>query len=210
MKIIYDFGAHNGNDIPYYLTKADKVVAVEANPELANKLRERFKDDPRVVIIECAIVADDQKVVVFYIHNDDVRSGVDPKEDLDNYKMVKIPAQNAAEIIKTHGNPYFIKIDVEFIDHFILECLLKNNIKPPYISVEMHNIDVFCLLVSLGKYNKFKLVEGEKVPTEYPAFEAHSAGPFGEDVNGEWLDRNQFFELISKTGLGWRDIHASL
>jgi hypothetical protein len=32
MKIIYDLGANNGDDIPYYLLKADTVVAVEANP----------------------------------------------------------------------------------------------------------------------------------------------------------------------------------
>jgi len=36
-RIIYDFGANTGNDIPYYLKKADVVVAVEANPRFASQ-----------------------------------------------------------------------------------------------------------------------------------------------------------------------------
>ena len=56
MKIIYDFGAHNGNDIPYYLTKADKVVAVEANPGLAAQIKERFKDEPKVVVEDLSLI----------------------------------------------------------------------------------------------------------------------------------------------------------
>ena len=31
-EIIYDFGSNNGCNLAYYLKKADKVVAVEANP----------------------------------------------------------------------------------------------------------------------------------------------------------------------------------
>ena len=32
-KIIYDFGASDGKNIPYYLLKSDLIVAVEANPK---------------------------------------------------------------------------------------------------------------------------------------------------------------------------------
>lgn len=41
-KIIYDLGANNGDEIPYYLKKADTVVAVEANPVLCDQIRDRF------------------------------------------------------------------------------------------------------------------------------------------------------------------------
>ena len=41
-KIIYDFGANNGDDIPYYLMKADEVIAVEANPKLCDVIKNRF------------------------------------------------------------------------------------------------------------------------------------------------------------------------
>ena len=42
MIVIYDFGANNGDDLPYYLLSADKVVAVEANPELCSLMQKRF------------------------------------------------------------------------------------------------------------------------------------------------------------------------
>jgi hypothetical protein len=35
-KVIHDIGANNGDDIPYYLKKADIVVAVEADPVLCD------------------------------------------------------------------------------------------------------------------------------------------------------------------------------
>jgi hypothetical protein len=40
-------------------------------------------------------------------------------------------------------------------------------------------------------------------------FPEHSAGPFGEDIAGRWMTRNNFFRLLSTVGLGWKDIHAS-
>ena len=131
MKIIYDFGAHNGNDITYYLTKADKVIAVEANPELAQKIKQKFRNDPRVIVEECALVITRQEKVNFYVHKDDTRSGLDPKEDLSNYEIKELPTKNVIDLIMEHGKPHFIKIDIEYFDHIILEYLLENNIKPP-------------------------------------------------------------------------------
>ena len=43
-KVIYDFGANNGVDIPYYLLKADLVIAVEANPKLCAQIQDRFSN----------------------------------------------------------------------------------------------------------------------------------------------------------------------
>jgi FkbM family methyltransferase len=40
--LIYDLGAHNGQDSDFYLKKGFNVVAVEANPALCDSLRRRF------------------------------------------------------------------------------------------------------------------------------------------------------------------------
>lgn len=32
MRIVYDFGANLGDNIPYHLFKSEKVIVVEANP----------------------------------------------------------------------------------------------------------------------------------------------------------------------------------
>ena len=41
-KIIYDFGANNGDNIQYYLLKSDLLVAIEANPELCDFIRKKI------------------------------------------------------------------------------------------------------------------------------------------------------------------------
>ena len=43
MKLIFDVGAHKGEDTTFYLKKGFKVIAVEANPALAQGLRDRFQ-----------------------------------------------------------------------------------------------------------------------------------------------------------------------
>jgi hypothetical protein len=57
-KLIYDFG----DDIDYYLNKADKVVAVEANPLLCKQIEERFRKkigDGRLFIENCVVTSGD-------------------------------------------------------------------------------------------------------------------------------------------------------
>ena len=45
MKLIFDIGSNNGDDILYYLHKADLVVAVEANPKLCKLISKRFNKE---------------------------------------------------------------------------------------------------------------------------------------------------------------------
>jgi hypothetical protein len=35
-----------------------------------------------------------------------------------------------------------------------------------------------------------------------------SAGPFGEDIPGEWVSADAIFVHLKRYGLGWKDIHA--
>ena len=68
---IYDFGMNNGDDADYYLLKTDKVVGVEANPELCVQVERRFAReiaDGRLVVLNCALSTGDPGPVDFYIH----------------------------------------------------------------------------------------------------------------------------------------------
>ena len=56
--LIYDVGMHEGKDTEFYLRKGFRVVAIEANPELADKVRNRLSADVesgRLTILELAI-----------------------------------------------------------------------------------------------------------------------------------------------------------
>ena len=44
-RLVYDVGVHRGDDTAYYLHKGFRVVGVEANPAMADHLRNRFKSE---------------------------------------------------------------------------------------------------------------------------------------------------------------------
>lgn len=228
-RIIYDFGANNGDDVAYYLLKADVVVAVEANPALTDQIRSRFAAEisqGRLFVENCVLtVGPSSEGVPFYVHkhNHVLSQFPAPQSQLaPQFERIELPSRNAISLLEQYGSPYYVKLDLEHYDHIVLEYLFANGIFPPYISAETHTIEVFSLMVAAGKYESFKLVDGRSVPAKYKnhtvrtpggdltySFPEHSAGPFGEDISGPWMTRNNFFRLLSFSGLGWKDIHAS-
>lgn len=228
-KVIYDFGANNGDDIPYYLKKADLVVAVEANPTLCLQIEERFTHEiaeGRLRVENCVVTgADRDAEVYFYLHKRHHVLGQFPEPDksvISDYTQVSLPAKTVMQILGEHGAPYYIKIDIEHYEEVILKELFLHGVKPPYLSAESHSIRVFALLAGLGEYGAFKLVEGATVAKKYKnhpihldggpetySFPAHSAGPFGEDIDGDWMNADDLFEVLADKKMGWRDIHAT-
>ncbi len=228
-KIIYDVGSNNGDDLPYYLQKADIVVAVEADPALAGQIAHRFSSEVangRLRLENCvATVNSGGGYVPFYIHRGHhVLSQFDrPVEtDIQMFNEVNLPSKRLVDLISNYGAPYYIKIDVEGYDYRLLMDLFANTIFPPYISAESHSVDVFAALVAAGGYKALKLVDGPSIQEVYRdhtirtdrgdlkySFPDHSAGPFGEDVLGVWESPNSFLHTLARAGLGWKDIHAS-
>lgn len=227
--IIYDFGANNGDDIPYYLKKADLVVAVEANPSLCQVIGERFAGEiaaGRLRVENCVLVSPGSpQEVHFYLHKRRHVLGQFPEPDpsvAHDYTRILLPSQSAVEVIRKHGDPYYIKIDIEGCEEAILTDLFHGGIRPPFISAESHSIVAFASLVSLGRYRAFKLVDGASVAKKYRnhpiavngaselySFPPHSAGPFGGDIAGGWMNADDMFALLAAEGLGWKDIHAT-
>lgn len=219
-KIAYDFGANNGDNIPYYLLKFEKVVAIEANPELTKLICDRFKEEilqGRVFVENCAVSLNND-IVKFYIHkNNHVLSQIYVPENLDDFNIIEIESKTPSSIIKKYGDPEYIKIDIEFADKDIIYDLFINNIYPNYISAEVQDISVFSLLTSSDKYKKFKLLDGSTISSRYSnitvnnqsySFPHHSAGPMFEDINSKEMDKTQLFYKLASEKIGWKDIHA--
>ncbi|NQV24673.1 MAG: hypothetical protein HQ518_09920 [Rhodopirellula sp.] len=229
--IIYDFGANNGDDIPYYLMKADLVVAVEANPILCDVIQTRFAleiRDGKLALEGCVVTSDECfSGVSFFIHKTKHVLSQFPRpheEQIGEFEEVHLPLRSIMSIILQYGSPYYIKLDIEHYDAELLKALFRNNVFPLYISAESHHIDVFCRLVSEGNYNAFKLLVGPSVSAKYVnveiankhgessvrySFPDHSAGPFGNDIKGPWMNADAFSRLLVLEGMGWKDIHAS-
>lgn len=230
--LIFDVGSNNGDDIPYYLLKATQVVAVEANPALCEKIRLRFAEqirDGRLIVENAALIASDEPEVDFYLHKrHHVLSSLVKDQPVDStdslFTKIKVRATNIRTLVAKYGQPFYVKVDVEGYDDVILQSFASAGIKPPYISAESHKIGVFAILSEVLSYQSFKLVDGRSVGTVYRralfrspvldktvaySFPSHSAGPFGNDIFGEWMDKATLLKCLALQGLGWRDIHAS-
>jgi len=227
--VIYDLGANNGDDVAYYLKKADVVVAVEANPQLCALIRSRFAAEISAgrLFVENAVltVEPQQTSAVFHLHRTNhVLSQFPPPPPARAhlYKAVTLPTLSVAELLRRHGTPHYAKVDLENYDAQVLRTLFAAGVFPDYLSAEAHRIDVFQLMVTEGGYKAFKLVDGKTVADRYGAhfiltsygrelhaFPHHSAGPYGNDIPGIWMTAEYFLRLLQVVGLGWKDIHAS-
>ncbi|WP_395624161.1 FkbM family methyltransferase [Sphingomonas daechungensis] len=226
--VIYDFGMNNGDDVEYYLLKADKVVGVEANPALCKAVEERFAQEiaaGRLVILNVALSTEDSgRSLDFYIHRTNhvlSQLAAPGLENAEEFERVEVLCRRPSEVIRDHGAPRYVKVDLEGMDGAVLREIFRAGIHPPEISAESHSVDVYAALVDAG-YKAFSLVDGWSVAEKYRDafietsngrqafhFKAHSAGPFGADVRSEWQDPETFFYTLASAGLGWKDIHAS-
>jgi FkbM family methyltransferase len=228
-KIIYDIGSNNGDDLPYYLKKCDRVIAVEANPALCEIIKKRFISEirSRQLVVENVVLTTDASPsgeVHFFLHRTNhVLSQFPVPEKPVDFERVLLPCLTLADLIQRHGVPHYVKIDLEHYDAEILRALLSYGIFPQYISTELHGVEPFCLLAGSGRYHAFKLVDGHSVSRKYHhhriavgstfekySFPNHSAGPYGEDLPGDWMTPEDFLKVIAFKGPGHWDIHASL
>jgi len=173
-KVIYDIGSNNGDDIPYYLMKCDKVVAVEANPLLSEGIKSRFVEEINngKVVVESCVITDQPDLgdVNFYVHKHNHVLSQFPSplsNQLTEFDVVKLPSVSILDIINKHGTPYYMKMDVEHYEVPLLKALFTHNIRPSYISAESHSWEVFETLVNEGGYKLFKLVTGWSVCDVY-------------------------------------------
>jgi len=229
VKVIYDFGCNNGIDIPYFLRKGDKLVVVDANPAHINEIKSVYRehiDRGVLVAIDNIITTQESgERLDFFLHKKhNVRSTMVRPQDqeIHDFEVIKIKTKNALEIIQEHGLPYYVKTDLEGYDEMLLEYLLKNNIRPSFISAEMNNINIFSLLHSIGGYQYFNIVDGSNVHIDYKtcriqtnngveefSFKEHSAGPFGNDISTKWMNADNIIRRIAMEKYGWKDLHAT-
>jgi len=213
-QLIYDVGAHRGEDSAYYLALGYRVVGFEANPELAEHCRRRFAreiHEGRFTIVEGAIAADAGETVSFFQHENSVfgttgAAWSDRNRGLGTSRQIEVAAVSFAASLERFGVPYFLKVDIEGADRLCLDELREGTGRPRYVSLESEKADFsalveeFDLLAQLG-YDRFAVVQqagisrianatrldGKGMPF---AFETDASGPFGPDV-GPWVTRDE-------------------
>jgi FkbM family methyltransferase len=222
--IVYDVGANNGDDTEYYLKKGFRVVAIEANPTLANHIRTRFAgalQNRRLEVVNIAVGDGDYKSRLYVNSRDSKLSTlVKPFHYDEQWTDIEIDVTRLSTIVKEHGRPAHVKLDIEGADVAVLREMFSAECFPESISAEAHSIEVLCLFVAAG-YQNFKIVEGKFVHSRFRTIrtvngsllehnfpEGTCAGPFGNDLPGNRMGSEEVFRYLCEHGLGWKDIHA--
>ena len=231
-ELIYDVGMDNGDDSLFYLRKGFRVVAVEADPQLCDTARERlrsFLENGQLTIVNRAVVPTAGPVT---FHRSSTSGWGTVVEDWHRYNVahgvaaesVVVDGTTLADLINSHGQPFYLKVDIEGMDRLALESLAATTVRPRYLSIEtsfdrsltMASVESeFDTLARLG-YDRFKIVDQEEVPDQVPpsparmgtyvsyAFTDSASGLFGEEAPGEWLSAQAALDSFRRScGKHW-------
>jgi FkbM family methyltransferase len=177
LPLIIDLGAHNGDDTSYYVFSGYRVVAVEANPVLAEEMRGRFRDQPVCVENVCISPSDSESVPFWVNQVNSTWSAFDREiatRDGTTAVKVEVPSITARTLLGRHGVPHYLKIDLEGMDQECLRSMDAANL-PKYISLELsHSDDIIGSLDALG-YTRFKVINQGTYTSAVPIFQ-HEVG----------------------------------
>ncbi len=226
--LVVDVGMHRGQDTAFYLAKGFTVLAIEANPQLAEAGTERFAAeirDGRLEVLNVAI-ADEQGTIDFFV-SDREGWGSARKDWADSRAalgieshVVTVPAETVAGVMAGRERPHYMKIDIEGADAACVRALAEAP-KPLYLSVECDPMDqaetlaMIDHLVEYG-YTGFKLINQALNPDQRPPnppregnfadmrFDEYSSGLFGEETPGDWLASEEIRDLYLKVSRAQR------
>jgi FkbM family methyltransferase len=164
MKLVFDIGMYDASDTSYYLSEGNKVIAVEAIPELINQAKEQFKEEiasGQLVLVNAAVCESPREQVTFHIAAADIGSSSIFKERIATKYSIgsyTVKGLTIKDLINSYGIPHYLKIDIEGADRFCVLPLDKES-RPQYISFEIGD-DVDELVKHLRKmgFTKFKAI----------------------------------------------------
>ncbi len=215
--LVLDVGAHLGEDSDFYLKLGYRVVAIEANPQLVERLAQRFAQEiaqGRLTIVPNAIGESDQ-LITFYINKKlSVWGTTDPKWAARNAGMgkdseeIQVQCIRFEDVLARHGHPLYVKIDIEGADMLCVHALQRVSpaARPKFVSVESSKtswrdlVEEFNTFERLG-YTHYQVIDQRRHRNgRYRRhgggdiehrFESGATGPFGDNLSGPWLSKRQ-------------------
>lgn len=132
-KILLDVGAHRGLYADAHMALFDRLILVEPAPHLVAHLREKYKENPKVVVVE-KLASDEQNPTFYECNVDTVSTAALTWVQASRFSdkgFEWTPRFNLAtikldDIIREHGLPTKTKIDVEGYESHVLQSLSKH------------------------------------------------------------------------------------
>jgi len=185
MNLIFDIGANRGlftdkclNNYPNI-----KIILIEPNPSLFNFLREKYKTNTNIIVLNYIVSQNFDEVIDFHISNADTistasKDWINSSRFTNHYKWnqtIQVLSTNLDKLINDYGEPNLIKIDVEGYEYEVISGLSKktNEICFEWAEEQYEKINKTCnYLITLG-YNDFGYIEGDEYlvkPTIYTSW----------------------------------------
>ncbi len=234
--LIFDVGLNVGQDTSFYLSQGYQVLAIEADPTLAEAVRKTFDheiQDGRLEVLNVGI-AEKDGFADFWICEDKPEFSSFYRQiaarDSYSHHCIQIPVLRFASIIARYGVPHYLKIDIEGND---MSCLdgLSPSTAPKYLSVESEcpldeqsatvedGVRTLQKLHSLG-YRQFKLIDQYTFCSlTLPATPGYRVDTLARRIfNESFLKKIRGFGLISRhlivkrrleTRFRWKFPHGS-
>jgi FkbM family methyltransferase len=194
--LVYDIGMNNGDDTAYYLRCGYRVLAVEANPLLAQSASRRFQREiaqGRLTILNVGISQDGAPLPFWICDDHSEWSSFDRTiagRDGAAHHAIEIRCCRFRDILAEHGTPFYLKIDIEGNDVLCLRDLRAEDL-PEYLSVEANGLDILAEMHALG-YDSFQCIsQFHLVPLENPPHPEHA-----------WLEQRR--RWADDSSLAWR------
>lgn len=138
---IFDIGSNNGVRLKTFIDFSNYIVAVEPDPDLVNIIRYRFSNLKYLHIEELAVSSENgeaefEKKKYFGFNTLSKKwSNILDSENVKTIDKLIVKTVTLGDLIKKHGNPDYVKVDVE---GFELEVLKNLDTKISIISFEVN------------------------------------------------------------------------
>lgn len=192
--LCFDVGANVGNRTEVFLELGARVVAVEPQPSCMKKLQDRHAGNSRVTLAAVALGERDGEGELLIGDTDTVSSmsseWIERVRDTGRFgenewtSSVRVPVTTLERLIREHGRPAFIKIDVEGYEAVVLRGLSS---RVPALSFEFtpefleSAVEIVERLGGLG-FSRFNYSVGESMRMEL----------------SEWIDRDEMVRRLSQ------------
>jgi len=153
---------NNGDDAAHYLSKGYRVVAVEADPTLVDRARERFQEPVRTGQLELvnAAIGPKDEMAQFWVCDtkrewNSFDRNIASRDGLP-HSSILVQCRPFRDLLRQYGTPFYLKVDIEGHDHYCVDDLDRGDL-PQYLSLEMGPLETVFKLRDLG-YERFKLI----------------------------------------------------
>ena len=122
-QLAFDIGAHRGHYAETFMELGAHVVAVEPNPALADTIRRHY---PRITVIEKAVGSQAGTAMLTLGHDTEHSTLSNEWAAANEHRWsgtIDVQVTTIDALIADHGQPHFVKIDVEGFETEVLRGL---------------------------------------------------------------------------------------